>query len=214
VASQRKPGLRVLLLEDDIGDLASLTQALEEAHPDCRLLRVDTRNAFERALDGFAPDVILSNPGVAEFTALQALRLTQNRLPGCPFLLVARAFGQMSSDCLRAGAADFIRTAEMSRLAPSIAAAIRLRAPLRKLSKRQRQVLQLIVAGYSTREIAARLRLSAKTVEAHRTEMMSRLGIRGIAGLVGYAIRAGFTSTVANGELRGPRSRHVATPPE
>jgi DNA-binding NarL/FixJ family response regulator len=213
VASQRKPGFRVLLLEDEIGDLANLTQALEEVHPECRLLRVDTRKAFERALDSFAPDVVLSNPGVAELTALQALRLTQSRLPGCPFLLIARNFGQMSSDCLRAGAADFIRTAEMSRLAPSIAAAIRLRAPLRKLSKRQRQVLQLIVAGYSTREIALRLRLSAKTVEAHRTQMMSRLGIRGIAGLVGYAIRVGFDSTVANGEPRARRSRQV-TPPE
>jgi DNA-binding NtrC family response regulator len=133
VASKRKPAFPVLLLEDEIGDLASLTQALEEVHTDCQLLRVDTRKAFERALDSFAPDVVLSNPGVAELTALQALRLTQSRLPDCPFLLVARDFGQMSSDCLRAGAADFIRTAEMSRLAPSIAAAIRLRAPLRKL---------------------------------------------------------------------------------
>ena len=96
MASQRKPAFRVLLLEDEVADLANLTQALEEVHPECRLLRVDTRKAFERALDSFAPDVVLSNPGVAELTALQALRLTQNRLPGCPFLLIARTFGQMS----------------------------------------------------------------------------------------------------------------------
>jgi DNA-binding NarL/FixJ family response regulator len=199
VASQLELGprvLRVLLLEDDISDLAYLTQALEEVRPHCSLLRVATGKAFDRALERFAPDVILSSPGVPKFSALQALGLAQQRLPGCPFLLIGGAFGQMASDCIQAGAADFIRKAELSRLAPSIAGALRLRAPLRRLTRRQRQVLQLIVAGYSTREIAACLSLSVKTVESHRSQMMSRLGIRRLAGLVSYAIRAGLISNV------------------
>jgi DNA-binding CsgD family transcriptional regulator len=55
-------------------------------------------------------------------------------------------------------------------------------------------VLQLIAEGLSTKEIAQRLRLSAKTVETHRTELMKRLGIRGIPGLVRYAMRVGIIS--------------------
>jgi len=61
-----------------------------------------------------------------------------------------------------------------------------------RLTPRQREVLQLIAEGLSGKEIAARLNLSPKTVEAHRTELMERLGIHGVAGLVRYAIRVGL----------------------
>ena len=64
--------------------------------------------------------------------------------------------------------------------------------PFEMLSPRQREVLQLIAEGLSTKEIAGRLELSIKTVETHRTELMERLGIHGIAGLVRYAIRVGL----------------------
>ena len=64
--------------------------------------------------------------------------------------------------------------------------------PFERLTPRQREVLQLIAEGLSTKEIAARLELSPKTVEAHRTELMERLGIHGVAGLVRYAIRMGL----------------------
>jgi DNA-binding NarL/FixJ family response regulator len=60
------------------------------------------------------------------------------------------------------------------------------------LTPRQREVLQLIAEGLSTKEIAGRLDLSVKTVETHRTELMERLGIHGVAGLVRYAIRVGL----------------------
>ena len=60
------------------------------------------------------------------------------------------------------------------------------------LTQRQREVLQLIAEGRSTKQIAQRLGISIKTVETHRTELMERLGIHGIAGLVRYAIRAGI----------------------
>jgi DNA-binding NarL/FixJ family response regulator len=53
-------------------------------------------------------------------------------------------------------------------------------------------VLQLIAEGLSTKEIAQRLFLSVKTVESHRTELMQRLDIHGVAGLVRYAIRVGI----------------------
>jgi len=64
-----------------------------------------------------------------------------------------------------------------------------------KLTPRQREVLQLIAEGLSTKEIAYRLELSVKTVETHRAQLMERLQIRDIAGLVKYAIRSGLASS-------------------
>jgi len=60
------------------------------------------------------------------------------------------------------------------------------------LSPRQREILQLIAEGNATKQIAAKLRLSVKTVETHRAHIMQRLGIRDVPGLVRYAIRMGM----------------------
>jgi DNA-binding NarL/FixJ family response regulator len=60
------------------------------------------------------------------------------------------------------------------------------------LTPRQREVLQLIAEGLSTKEIADRLGVSVKTVETHRSQLMERLEIRDVAGLVRYAIRIGL----------------------
>ena len=63
-----------------------------------------------------------------------------------------------------------------------------------QLTTREREVLQLIAAGLSTKEIARRLDLSVKTVETHRTQLMKQLDIHEIAGLVRYALRIGLVS--------------------
>jgi DNA-binding NarL/FixJ family response regulator len=62
------------------------------------------------------------------------------------------------------------------------------------LTTRQREVLQLLAEGNSTRDIAARLNLSVKTIETHRAHLMPRLGVRDLAGLVRAAIRLGLTA--------------------
>jgi DNA-binding NarL/FixJ family response regulator len=62
------------------------------------------------------------------------------------------------------------------------------------LSPRQREVLQLIAEGHSTKEIARRLDLSVKTVETHRSQLMKLLDIHEVAGLVRYAMRVGLVS--------------------
>lgn len=67
--------------------------------------------------------------------------------------------------------------------------------PLEGLTRRQREILQLIAEGRSTREIAAILELSVKTVETHRSRMMERLDIRDVPGLVRFAIRSGLVSS-------------------
>lgn len=66
---------------------------------------------------------------------------------------------------------------------------------LQQLTPRQRQTLQLIAEGYSTKEIAAQLNISVKTAETHRARLMERLEIYDIPGLVRYAIRVGLIST-------------------
>ncbi len=63
-----------------------------------------------------------------------------------------------------------------------------------KLTSRQREILQLIAEGNSTKEIASKLNVSVKTVETHRMKIMERLEIHDVPGLVRYAIRAGIIS--------------------
>lgn len=66
--------------------------------------------------------------------------------------------------------------------------------PLAELTTRQREILQLIAEGHSTKEIAGILDVSVKTVETHRMRLMDRLDIHDVPGLVRFAIRAGLVS--------------------
>ena len=66
--------------------------------------------------------------------------------------------------------------------------------PIDALTPRQREVLQLIAEGQSTKDIARRLDLSVKTVETHRTQLMKQLDIHEVTGLVRYALRAGLVT--------------------
>lgn len=68
---------------------------------------------------------------------------------------------------------------------------------LGQLTPRQREILQLIAEGRSTRDIAERLSLSVKTVETHRTHLMNRLDIYDVPGLVRFAIKAGLITSGA-----------------
>lgn len=64
--------------------------------------------------------------------------------------------------------------------------------PDRFLSDRERQVLQLVAEGKTTKELATILGISAKTAESHRSNIMDKLDIHDVAGLVRYAIRTGI----------------------
>lgn len=68
----------------------------------------------------------------------------------------------------------------------------RAESSIEALTARQREILQLVAEGKSTKEIAFDLGVSVKTVETHRADLMLRLGIRDVAGLVVYAIRHGL----------------------
>ncbi len=82
------------------------------------------------------------------------------------------------------------------KLSPSILDAVRRQvqfSPLERLSGRERQVLELVVGGKSSAEIAARLSLSVKTVETYRHRLMAKLGLDDLPGLVKFAIQHGIT---------------------
>jgi DNA-binding NarL/FixJ family response regulator len=66
--------------------------------------------------------------------------------------------------------------------------------PIEALTARQREVLQLVAEGHTSKDIAERLGLSFKTVEAHRAQIMERLGIHDVASLVRFAVRMGLIS--------------------
>ena len=67
-------------------------------------------------------------------------------------------------------------------------------SPLEQLTSRQREILQLLAEGQTTKAIALVLKVSAKTVEYHRAKLMGRLGIFDIPGLVRFATRTGLIS--------------------
>ena len=64
--------------------------------------------------------------------------------------------------------------------------------PVERLTPRQTEIVQLVAEGHRNAEIASILGMSIKTVETHRTQLMARLGIHDVTGLVRYAIRVGL----------------------
>lgn len=64
----------------------------------------------------------------------------------------------------------------------------------RKLSKREKEVVQLVAEGYKNREVAEKLGIKVKTVETHRANIMNKLAFRNVAQLIRYAIQKGLTS--------------------
>jgi PAS domain S-box-containing protein len=69
--------------------------------------------------------------------------------------------------------------------------AVEAREQLARLSVRERQVMELIALGFSTKEISAKLGISYKTADSHRTHVLKKLGVHETASLVRFAIRAG-----------------------
>ena len=186
--------LRVLHLVDDPRDAELVSRALEQITQSPVVRAVGTEAAYTEALETFAPDVIIATDPRPELGSMEALKLAQRRRPGSPFLMVAAECDHAALECLKSGAADFVRKNDLDRLGPAILAALDARTPLRKLSNRQLEVLQMLSSGRSTKNIAERLNLSVKTVETHRAQVMKRLGIRELAGLVRYSIYVGLVS--------------------
>ncbi len=132
------------------------------------------RQYVNEALRAGAQGYLLKDAAVDELD--EALRAVRG---GRPFIS-RQLSDQLLTDMLRSGGA------------PQGSPRGRDEAPL--LTPRQREVLQRIAEGRTTREIAEALRLSVKTVETHRADVMRRLGIFDVAGLTRYALRHGLVS--------------------
>lgn len=187
--------LRVLVLEQDPADVELVTQALTQSGLSIVTERVDSRDAFASGLREFAPDVVLAEQSLVQLDAFAALEMVQEIRPLAALIVIARALDQQSTaSFIRAGAEDLVLKSNLSRLASAIESAISVRRPLEKLTPRQMEVLRLMAGGLTTPAIARRLNLSGKTVETHRGEIMKRIGIHDIVGLVRYAMRVGLVS--------------------
>lgn len=161
------------------------------------------------------PDVILTEIDLPQISGLEALVQIRRHYPEVAVVILSSLTdGQHVRGALRAGAAGFLdknaepvelslalRSAQRQQiyLSPSIshAAVERRNSSLRvedqvNLTPRQRQVLQMIARGKSTKEIAALMGVSVKTVETHRARLMSALGLYGTNALMRYAIRTGL----------------------
>ena len=190
--------LRVLFLDDDPADAEMVTESLARSGMAVVTERVDSLEAFTQALREFAPDVVLSDDALENFDARAALEVVQNLRPTAPLIVVAGAPERHSAaSFVRAGAEDLVLKSCLDRLAPIILCALAVRRRLEKLTPRQMEVLRLMAEGLTTPEIARRLALSTKTVETHRGEIMKRVGIHDLVGLVRYAVRVGLVSPAA-----------------
>jgi len=181
----------------------------------------DGREAL-RLIETYHPDVVLMDimmPGLNGIDAAARIART------CPTTRVVILSMNASEDAvlqtLRAGAVGYlVKNADPAELELAIRAVVRgetflsssisqhvvaaclgrldkERTSLERLTSRQREVLQLIAEGHTTKEIAKELGISVKTAEAYRSELMKELDIHDIASLTRYAIRTGLVSPEA-----------------
>jgi len=152
--------------------------------------------------------VIVSDIAMPGMTGLEVLRkLPAESLPSRVIFLTMHADAPLAAEALRAGASGFVvKHAAGEELLTAIHEALAGRTYLtprltkdvleltkKTLTARQREVLGLIAKGRTMKEIAAELRLSARTVETHKYQMMEALRVSSTAELIRHAIEYGLT---------------------
>jgi DNA-binding NarL/FixJ family response regulator len=165
------------------------------------------------------PDLVLLDIGMKGMDGLQAAAAIKQELPQIKAIILSmHSTPDVVEQALRAGASAYlVKDAAITELEIAVRAAMRgevylspavsaqvvagyvqgdqaRRLPDDALTSRQQEVLQLIGSGKSTKEIARTLGISTKTVEAHRAQIMEKLGVRNIAELMMEAVGRGLIS--------------------
>jgi DNA-binding NarL/FixJ family response regulator len=168
-------------------------------------------------VDSLQPRLVLMDISMPGLNGLEATaRIVKSHPRTAVIILSMHATEEYTLQALRAGASGYLlKDAAPAELELAIAAVARGETylspamsrhlitdyrrrvvdqvdPLERLTSRHREVLQLIAEGRTTKDIAAKLEVSVKTIETHRAHLMDRLDIHDIPGLVRFAIRVGL----------------------
>jgi two-component system, NarL family, response regulator NreC len=209
--------LRVLLADDHVTVRHGL-KLLIDAQPDMKVIsEADDGDAAVRQALELTPDVVVMDISMPGTNGLTATRQLKARQPSMAIVTLTRhADDAYLHELLRAGVLGYV----LKQSAPAeLLQAIRAAAAGRRhvdsslterltagflardtrnphaaaaISDRESEVLQLIARGYSNKEIASRLDLSVKTVEAHKANAMRKLDLKGRIDIVKYAMLRGW----------------------
>jgi DNA-binding NarL/FixJ family response regulator len=208
--------IRVLLADDHTLMRAGVRALLDEM-PGCEVV-AEAGDGYEalELLRLHRPDVALMDIDMKRMNGLEAMAAAKREFPNLHVIMLSmHSEKQYVMQALRDGASGYLlkdaATVELELaltvvmkgdvyLSPGVSKQVaegfvreaETADPVALLTPRQREILTLVAGGHNTKEIAFRLGLSTKTVEAHRTQLMERLDIHDIAGLVRFTIRAGL----------------------
>jgi len=165
----------------------------------------DGREAVKLGLK-LRPDIFLFDVTMPELNGLDATRQICRALPNTPILILTmHESEELCAEAVQAGASGCVLKSDSPRqllaaieavaaggkyftrptgYAPQAGGAVPPR-----LSAREREIVQLLAEGHTSKEIASRLGIAFKTVDAHRTNIMRRLNVHAVADLVRYAVR-------------------------
>jgi DNA-binding NarL/FixJ family response regulator len=211
--------VRVLLADDHRLVRAGIRALLEQLDAVEVLAEATNGRDAVRLVGEHHPDVVLMDIAMPELDGLEATARIKMQFPATRVLILSmHAADAYVSEALAAGAAGYmLKDAGAVELGLAVAAVARGDSYLSpavtkqvmtvvggstnaapgergRLTHRQREILQLIAEGNSTKGMAQKLDLSVKTVETHRAKLMERLEIHDVAGLVRYAVRIGLVS--------------------
>lgn len=214
------PTIRVIIVDDHRLVRAGLRMLLTEMPGIAVLSEAADGHEALAACDTERPDLVLMDIAMPGMSGLEALRELKNRHPTTRVLMLSMlASEEHVLQALRLGASGYLlKDAAPAELELAIGAVMRgetwLSSAISRpvvdgymervgagnsgngtsqiLTPRQQEVLRLLAEGRSTKEIAFQLELSIKTIETHRAQIMERLGLHDIAGLVRYAVRTGI----------------------
>lgn len=213
--------IRVLLADDHVLIRAGLRMVVD-AQPDLTVVGEagDGREALAMA-ESLKPDVVVMDIGMPTLNGIEAAHQVREKLPDIQIVMLsmhadegyilralkAGAKAYLLKDSAEADLARAIRAAAEGKsfFSPAVGKVL-LEDYVRKLqrsggedsydllSPREREILQLVAEGKSSKDIANLLNLSVYTVETHRARVMQKLNLRGIPELILYAVRKGIIS--------------------